>query len=62
MVSSTDNDGYFFSRSAPLIAGGYQIVVMCIIFSMAALSAAFYAVLAKNKFADRSDQIGQPIT
>ncbi|PCJ21689.1 MAG: hypothetical protein COB04_02995 [Gammaproteobacteria bacterium] len=45
--------GQILSGVSPLIAARYQILVMCMIFSSAGLSAAIYLVLAKpNRLAD----------
>ncbi len=42
--------GQILSGVSPLIAARYQIVVMCMIFSSAGLSAIFFLLLSKNHF------------
>ena len=47
--------GQILSGVSPFIAARYQIMVMCMIFGSAGISAALFLVLSKNKFEHRQE-------
>ena len=49
--------GQILSGVSPLIAARYQIVVMCMIFGSAGISTAYFLVLVKPFFEQRSNQV-----
>ena len=47
--------GQILSGVSPLIAARYQIMVMCMVFGSAGITAALFLILAKRKYSDQSD-------